>query len=245
MLPGWKSATIAGKRADLFTPSQSSPRFGRSICIAPVNNRSRTNRHIPSCSKNWGLAASARTATPHGGPIESVASFDPTMTAERFIVECVAPEAVDAWQLCAAQIGVFGISMGGQGALRIAFKHSALFPVVAGIASAIDYHQYYGQGTPLDEMYASKEQVRQDTALMHIHPSEQPRHIFFCCDPDDSEWFRGNDRLHEKLMALGVAHECDLETRAGGHTWQYYDHVAERVLRFLVAALEQESRRLL
>ena len=94
-------------------------------------------------------------------------------------------------------------------------------------------------------MYTSKEQARQDTALMHIHPSEQPRHIYFCCDPDDAEWHRGNDRLHEKLMALGVAHECDLETRAGGHTWQYYDHVAERVLRFLAAGLEQESRRLL
>jgi S-formylglutathione hydrolase FrmB len=79
---------------------------------------------------------------------------------------------------------------------------------------------------------------------MHIDPARQPRHIFFCCDPDDN-WLRGNDRLHEKLSALGVAHEYDLTTRAGGHTWDYYNAVAGRVLGFLANGLEQESRRLL
>jgi S-formylglutathione hydrolase FrmB len=55
----------------------------------------------------------------------------------------------------------------------------------------------------------------------------------------------GDDRLHEKLSALGIEHTCDLSTRAGGHTWDYFNAVAERVVRFLHAGLEQESRRLL
>src|SRR5438874_8311971 len=59
-------------------------------------------------------------------------------------------------------------------------------------------------GTSLGEMYDSKEQCRQDTALMHIHPSEHPPHVFFAIDPEDADWYRGNDRLHEKLGALGV-----------------------------------------
>ena len=93
-------------------------------------------------------------------------------------------------------------------------------------------------------MYDSKEQCRQDTAPMHVHPSRYPPHLFFCSDPDDP-WYRGNDRLHEKLAALGVEHECDLETRAGGHSWQYFNHMADRAVRFLYAGLEQQSRRLL
>ena len=135
--------------------------------------------------------------------------------------------------------------MGGQGALRLAFKYPQLFPVVAAIAPAIEYHELYGQGTPLDEMYDSKEQCRQDTAIMHVPPHHPPPHIFFCIDPADSRWFRGNDRLHEKLNALGVPHQADLTTRAGGHSWDYFNHMAERVERFVYAGLEQESRRLL
>jgi S-formylglutathione hydrolase len=140
---------------------------------------------------------------------------------------------------------LFGTSMGGQGALRLAFKHPDLFPTVAAIAPAIEYHEYYGQGNALDEMYESKEQARQDTAILHVHPSHFPPHLFFCCDPADTEWHRGADRLHEKLTALGVGHECDLTTQAGGHSWDYYNAVADRVVRFLHAGLDQESRRLL
>jgi len=36
-----------------------------------------------------------------------------------------------------------------------------------------------------------------------------------------------------------------METRAGGHSWEYFNHMAERVTRFVVAGLEQQSRRLL
>jgi S-formylglutathione hydrolase len=135
--------------------------------------------------------------------------------------------------------------MGGQGALRLAFKHPELFPVVAAISAAIDYYELYDQGTTIDSMYDSKEQCRQDTALLHIHPSRYPPHIFFCIDPDDANWHRGNDRLHEKLAALGVSHEMDLSTRAGGHSWEYFNHMAERVLKFVRTGLEYESRRLL
>jgi S-formylglutathione hydrolase len=116
---------------------------------------------------------------------------------------------------------------------------------VAAIASALDYHELYGRGLSIDNMYDSKEQCRQDTALLHVHPAHFPLHIFFCIDPADRDWFRGNDRLHEKLAALGVSHEVDLTTRAGGHSWDYFNHMAGRTIRFLVAGLETESRRLL
>ncbi len=129
--------------------------------------------------------------------------------------------------------------------MRLAFKHARRFPVVAAIAPALEYHQLYGQGTPIDEMYDSKEQCRQDTAILHVPPHDYPPHIFFCTDPDDADWYRGADRLHEKLNALGVPHECDLATRRGGHSWNYYEGMAERAVRFLEKGLEQESRRLL
>ena len=38
--------------------------------------------------------------------------------------------------------------------------------------------------------------------MLHVHPHDWPPNVWFACDPD-SPWLRGNDRLHEKLMALG------------------------------------------
>jgi len=146
--------------------------------------------------------------------------------------------------LAARAVGLLGISMGGQAALRLAFKHPRLFPAAAALSAALDYYDIFGHGTPLDELYDSKEQCRQDTVPLHVHPSHAPPHLFFAVDPDDP-WSRGSDRLHEKLSALGIAHEFDGGTRAGGHSWGYFERMAERALRFVHAGLVQQGRRLL
>lgn len=173
------------------------------------------------------------------------AEFDPVLTPEKHVLQNVMPIFAGRWKLPPRSVGIIGISMGGQGALRLAFKYPQLFPVAAGIASALDYHELYGEDTPLDDMYDSKEHCRQDTAILHIHPSQWPPHVFFCIDPEDESWYRGNDRLHEKLSALGIPHTADFTTQAGGHSWQYFDTMAEPALHFVCEGLEKESRRLL
>src|SRR5581483_8771491 len=127
-----------------------------------------------------------------------------TRTPERYLLEAVFPYFAERWRLPARGVGILGFSMGGQAALRVGFKHPERFPVVAALAPALEYHELYGQGSSLDELYTSKEQCRQDTAPMHVQPGHTPPHVFFACDPDDAFWFRGADRLHEKLVALGV-----------------------------------------
>ena len=56
-------------------------------------------------------------------------------------------------------------------------RHANVFVAAAGVASAFDFHEWYGAGTPLDEMFDSREQARQDTALMWIpaYPTIPPR----------------------------------------------------------------------
>jgi S-formylglutathione hydrolase len=171
--------------------------------------------------------------------------FDAKLTAEKYLLEQLLPAIRRRHEVGDRRVGLLGISMGGQGALRLAFKHPSLFPVVAAIAPAIEHNEYYGHGYSLDTMYDSKEQCRQDSVPMHVHPNDYPPHIFFCCDPTDADWFRGNDRLHEKLRALGIAHECDLTTEAGGHSWAYFNHMAEPAIRFVHERLMAQSRRLL
>ncbi len=133
--------------------------------------------------------------------------------------------------------------MGGQGALRISYKHPDLFAVVAAISPAIDFQLRYDEDEILQQMYSDPEAVRQDTATLHIHPLNWPRHQLFCCDPADHRWWDSADRLKMKLWSLGVPHECDLETTNGGHGFEYYNAMAERAVGFIAELPAQERRR--
>jgi S-formylglutathione hydrolase len=242
----WTTMPIAGKPADVYDPpGPAQARFG----ILHLHGHGLTTLRDKPAFSNLFDELHLACVCPHGQRSwwgdRVCAEFDPALSPERYLLDHVVPFFGTRWGLAPPTIGLLGISMGGQGALRLAFKHPEMFPAAAGIASAIEYHELYGQGLPIDEMYDSKEQCRQDTAPMHVHPSQYPQHLFFCIDPADRDWYRGNDRLHEKLNALGVPHETDLATQAGGHTWDYFNHMAGRAVRFVYAGLEKQSRRLL
>jgi pimeloyl-ACP methyl ester carboxylesterase len=231
----WSSAEIAGNPADVYDPP-GQPRFGLlflhdydrlTLRDQPVFTKLFDELHLACVCPAGGRCWWADRVCPE---------FDAQVTPERYLLQSVLPFFRERWGLGPRTVGLLGIGMGGQGALRLAFKHPETFPAVAALAPMIEYHELYGRGEPLDEMYDSKEQCRQDTAPMHVHPSRFPPHVFFAIDPREAFWFRGNDRLHEKLNALGVPHEIDFAPGPG---------VAERAIRFLYAGLEQESRRLL
>jgi S-formylglutathione hydrolase len=241
----WQRVEIAGKSAEVYEPPGASrPRFGvlhlHDMDLETLRDNSTFTRLFDELRLGC--------VCPHGGRCwwgdRVCPEFDPRVSPEKHLLEKVLPYFRERWELAPRAIGLQGIGMGGQGALRLAFKQPQVFPVVAAIAAAVDYHELYGRGTTLDEMYDSKEQCRQDTVPMHVHPSHYPPHIFFAVDPDD-HWLRGNDRLHEKLNALGVPHEVDFTTQAGDHPGDYSNRLADRLERFLHAGLESESRRLL
>ncbi len=92
-------------------------------------------------------------------------------------------------------------------------------------------------------MYADRERVRQDTAILHVHPLNWPRNLWFCCDPADERWHPSADRLKMKLGALGIPHVADLQTTGGGHGFTYYNRMAPQAIDFLMTRLAAESRR--
>lgn len=243
MLPGWSRIGIGGKPADVYRPA------GRSkfavLFLHPVGQESPADnaaytdgfrRHDLAVVAPWGGESWWADRIDPG--------FDPAVTAERHVLHAVVPWMEAEWGLEPRSVAVAGISMGGQGAIRLGFKYPDRFPVVAGVASAFDYYERHGRGTSIDAMYPTREKCRQDGAGLHVSPLKFPSHVWFACDPVDAEWFRGNDRLHEKLRALGIPHTVDLETAAGGHGWPYFEAMAAPMTAFLVAGLEKDSRRL-
>jgi S-formylglutathione hydrolase len=241
VLNGWKIESIHNKRVELFAPNK--PRHCL-LYLHPVGRETLCEDAIfTDLLTQLGFAC----CVPHGERSwwsnQVCPEFDDTITTEQFLLHDVVPFMKQLWP--GMPLAVAGISMGGQGAIRLGFKYPDLFPVVAGIASAFDYHEWYGNGTPIDVMYPNRERCRLDTAILHLNPIKFPPQIWFACDPTDDEWYRGNDRLVEKLTAYGVPHTADLATEAGGHTWEYFHAQAEPMIRFLSEALQTQSRRLM
>ncbi|MCA9083753.1 MAG: hypothetical protein KDA81_06845 [Planctomycetaceae bacterium] len=164
--------------------------------------------------------------------------FDASVSPQQWLLESLLPAVEKHWSLASPKIALLGVSMGGQGVLQLSYRYARQFPVVAAISPAVDFHQMYGQGLPLDDIFADQEEARQATVVLNLHPLAWPKHQFFCCDPLDAEWFDGCARLGMKLSSSGILHDRDLETSVDGHTWNYFNHVAPRVIDHIVAGLK-------
>jgi pimeloyl-ACP methyl ester carboxylesterase len=245
----WSEVEIAGHSADVFEPARSNPHGYVAIYLHGVHlNRLDDKPEFVAEFERHGLPVICPRTGRSWWTDKICREFDPAITAERYVLNHVVPFIAERWQAKPPRIGIFGTSMGGQGALRFAFKHPNTFPVVAAISPAIDYQSRIRypeeEDDPLFEMYPDTEAARQDTATLHVHPLNWPRSMWFCCDPTDYRWHESADRLRMKLAALGVPYNCDLETSGGGHGFAYYGRMAKPALEFMIAALEHERLRI-
>ena len=256
---GWSTIEVAGHACELYEPADPLP--GRAV-IYLHGVRERTLRESAGLRRAI-EAARLPAVAPRAGRSwwldRIVPAFDPALTPERFVTGPVLAEIRRRHGVAPPGVGLIGTSMGGQGALRLAYRHPSIFPVAAAIAPAIDFHAVMREcDTAADgrlfetlwEIFGDVERARQDTAILHVHPLNWPRHQWFASDPSDIRWHDGAVRLAGKLTALGIPHTARLESRgpfaagATGHGSEYYDRVAPEAVGFVLDSLDAESRRL-
>jgi hypothetical protein len=249
----WSTITVAGHACEIFSPQNPVP--GRAV-IYLHDLQGRGLHETPGLR---GLLESARlpVIAPRAARAwwidRLVSGFDPVITPERFVVDRVRGELASRCGARPPCLAVVGTGMGGQGALRLAYRHPSLFPIVAAIAPAIDFHLAMREAADradgelfdtLWQVYGDVERARQDTAILHVHPLNWPRHQFFSSGPDDVHWHDGASRLHEKLVALGIPHVALLAPRAGGASPATHACAAAEAWAFVQAAFDHEARRL-
>src|SRR4051812_32889474 len=118
MSGSWTQVEIAGKKAEIFDPAVK-PRFGllflHGVGLEMLHNKPAytqlLDQHHLAC------------VCPHGqrswwGDRVSP-DFDEQLTPERWLLQSVMPFFQERWNLRPPAIGLFGINMGGQGALRL------------------------------------------------------------------------------------------------------------------------------
>lgn len=246
----WSTIDVAGRTCDMFEPIESR-RHGAIVYLHDATEPlplpfSHALRAAVAAS---GLIVLAPRTGPSWWLDRVMPRFDRTVTPERFVLEHVRGAVERRFDIRPPGIALVGTGMGGQGALRISYRHPAIFPVAAAFAPAIDFHTAMREIDlredaaaiePLWETYGDVERARQDTAILHVHPLNWPRHQWFASDPADHDWHDGAVRLDSKLRALGIPHTALLSP----HDHAAATTVAAEAISFVVTALEQESRRL-
>jgi len=186
--------------------------------------------------------------TPEGGRSFYVNSRDGRERYEDFFIREFVPAIDRAFRTRSARAyrGISGTSMGGYGALRLAFRYPELFVSVSGHSAALianPSHKFLSAtgpllaslsqafGSPPDAAYWQQQSpftlARNSRGLAGLK-------IYFDCGTEDDYGFDAGARaLDELLQSRHIAHEFHLYP--GGHGWLY-------VAQHLPASLEFHSR---
>lgn len=152
---------------------------------------------------------------------------------------------------------ISGLSMGGAGSLRLAFKYDTLFGACAAFSAGIStdeeiiteaqesFDGYYGIISP--SAIGSKgqdrltEAVKDYDVLRLVNSKDTERlksvHIYFDCGDDDFLTV-GNSQLHIDLTKKGIPHEFRM--RNGNHDWDFWTESLPHGLLFISSTMDNE-----
>jgi S-formylglutathione hydrolase FrmB len=195
--------------------------------------------------------------TPDGGSSFYINSRDGHLRYEDFFLREFLPQIEKRYRTQAgrASRGIAGISMGGYGALHLAFRHPELFGSLGAHSAALleklptvtvsDSRQLARSrilgdvfGSPLDNVFWKQN----DPLTIARTASLAGLQIYFDCGSEDDFGFdAGALALDKMLGSRHIPHEFHLYP--GGHNWVYVAEHLPALLQFHFRVFESASRR--
>jgi S-formylglutathione hydrolase FrmB len=118
---------------------------------------------------------------------------------------------------------ITGLSMGGHGALYLAFKHLDLYGAAGSMSGGVDLRPFpdsFGIEQVLGK-YSEFPRRWEDNSVINMVYLLKPNSIALTIDCGSSDFlFEANKALHEKLLDRNIPH--DFTVRPGSHTWEYW-----------------------
>jgi S-formylglutathione hydrolase FrmB len=120
---------------------------------------------------------------------------------------------------------ITGLSMGGHGALFLAFKHQDVFGAAGSMSGVVDIRQFpdsFGIEQVLGKYSEHPDRWEQNSVVNMLYllkPNSLA--ITFDCGYDDM-MYASNQELHQNLLERKIPH--DYTIRPGGHSWEYWSN---------------------
>jgi S-formylglutathione hydrolase FrmB len=195
--------------------------------------------------------------TPAGGASFYINSHDGQRRYEDFFFQEFSPGVEKRYRALPGRSsrGIAGISMGGYGALHIAFGHPQLFATVGAHSAALiekmpniseENSQQLSRlrvlgdafGSPFDPIFWNQN----DPVTIARTANLSGLKIYFDCGSEDDYGFdAGAEALDKLLSARHVPHEFHLYP--GGHNWIYFAEHLPALLEFEFHAFESATAR--
>ncbi len=129
---------------------------------------------------------------------------------------------------------ITGLSMGGHGALYLAFRHQDVFGAAGSMSGGVDIRPF-----PLDwdiakhlGTYAQFPDIWNKNTVINLTHLLTPDSLALIIDCGTDDFFyKVNIALHEKLLYNNIPH--DFISRPGGHTWEYWSNAISYQLLFM------------
>ncbi|MFN0293377.1 alpha/beta hydrolase [Pedobacter helvus] len=135
---------------------------------------------------------------------------------------------------------ITGLSMGGHGALYLAFKHQDVFSVAGSMSGGVDIRPFPNNWdmAKLLGTYAEKPAQWDNASVINLTHLLTPNALSLIvqCGTDDF-FYKVNVALHEKLTYQNIPHT--FITNPGGHTWKYWAEAINYQLVFIKANLKE------
>ncbi len=118
---------------------------------------------------------------------------------------------------------ITGLSMGGHGALWLAWRHPDIYGMCGSMSGGVDIttiKDHYKIDKRLGK-YATNEAVWKSHSVINLVPSLKPDEQFIIIDDGTSDIFiKDNRALHAALKEHKIKH--DYSERPGRHSWDYW-----------------------
>jgi S-formylglutathione hydrolase FrmB len=129
---------------------------------------------------------------------------------------------------------ITGLSMGGHGALFLAFRHQDVFGAAGSTSGGVDMRPFPGNWEIAKRLgeYAQYPKRWDDYSVINLTYLLKPNSLALIIDCGTSDFFyEVNTALHEKLLHNNIPH--DFISRPGGHTTEYWQNSIRYQLLFM------------
>jgi S-formylglutathione hydrolase FrmB len=136
--------------------------------------------------------------------------------------------------------GITGLSMGGHGALFLAFRHPDVFGIAGSMSGGVDIRPF-----PLNwelakrlGSYAENPENWEKNTVINLTHLLTPNTLKIVIDCGTEDFFYSvNKNLHQKLLENNIPHDCIF--RPGKHDSAYWKNAIKHQLLFMVENFKQ------
>ena len=161
---------------------------------------------------------------------------DPTSKYETFVSDELVKSVDSKYKTIKNRKGraITGLSMGGHGALYLAFRHQDVYGAAGSMSGGVDIRPFPNNWDMSKRLgtYAEQPERWEKNTVINMLNLLSPNSLAIIIDCGSEDFFyKVNENLHQQLLYRNIPH--DFITRPGGHTWPYWTIAIKFQLLFM------------